>query len=45
MGGGPPPPGPLTLARSIPRGSVFSSFFESHRLAAKELCDYLMREL
>ncbi|XP_050704837.1 phenoloxidase 1-like [Eriocheir sinensis] len=43
MGGGPPPPGPLTLARSIPRGSVFSSFLESHRLAAKELCDYLMQ--
>ncbi|XP_050733809.1 phenoloxidase 1-like isoform X2 [Eriocheir sinensis] len=43
VGGGPPAPGPLTLARSVPRGSVFSSFVREHRLAARELCDYLMQ--
>ncbi|XP_045134884.1 phenoloxidase 3-like isoform X2 [Portunus trituberculatus] len=37
-----PPPQPLALARSIPRGTVFSIFVKSHRLAAKELCDYFM---
>ncbi|XP_063875278.1 phenoloxidase 3-like isoform X5 [Scylla paramamosain] len=42
VGGSEPPPQRLTLARSIPRGTVFSIFVKSHRLAAKELCDYFM---
>lgn len=32
----------LSLARSIAKGTVFSMFVKSHRLAAKELCDYFM---
>ena len=39
------PPQPLALARSIPRGAVFSLFVQNHRLAAKELCDYFMGEV
>nr|ACI46633.1 prophenoloxidase [Portunus trituberculatus] len=42
VAGSQPPPQPLALARSIPRGTVFSIFVKSHRLAAKELCDYFM---
>ncbi|XP_063875288.1 phenoloxidase 3-like [Scylla paramamosain] len=40
--GSEPPPQRLPLARSIPRGTIFSIFVESHRLAAKELCDYFI---
>nr|CBW54878.1 putative prophenoloxidase [Cancer pagurus] len=32
----------LSLARSIPKGVVFSMFVRTHRLAAKELCDFFM---
>nr|AGE48302.1 prophenoloxidase [Callinectes sapidus] len=42
VAGSEPPPQPLALARSIPKGTVFSIFVKNHRLAAKELCDYFM---
>lgn len=42
MAGSEPSPQLLPLARSIPRGAIFSIFVKSHRLAAKELCDYFM---